>query len=304
MSRVVFWWSYGSTSTMATDIGIQKLLDAGDKREIVIACITLQDEHEDNHRVIAPQYSKYFKDKYGVGITYLTRNKFAGESGHGSVDEVFKKRKYMSGVRGASCTSFLKKYVRKKFQREGDCHVFGFHADEAHREGQVIDAEPEIDIWCPLIEDGLNKQDALTHVSKMGLEIPTMYQLGYNNNNCIGCVKADGAGYWNKIRVDFPEVFERRSAQEVYCGNIALVRMSSNVMAKKHTAYFIKMLEAQQNGEYTVKIDTKGRMRVPLRFLPPEAGDHKTEHTWDCGIFCELDDAKNKNIKEELMQEA
>ena len=36
---------------------------------------------------------------------------------------------------------------------------------------------------------------------------PLMYDLGYPNNNCIGCVKG-GMGYWNHIRKDFPEVFE------------------------------------------------------------------------------------------------
>ena len=40
-----------------------------------------------------------------------------------------------------------------------------------------------------------------------------MYDLGYNNNNCVGCVKG-GMGYWNKIRVDFPEVFESRARLE------------------------------------------------------------------------------------------
>ena len=34
-----------------------------------------------------------------------------------------------------------------------------------------------------------------------------MYKMGYNNNNCIGCVKG-GMGYWNKIRKDFPDVFD------------------------------------------------------------------------------------------------
>ena len=38
-------------------------------------------------------------------------------------------------------------------------------------------------------------------------------ELGYNNNNCVGCVKG-GMGYWNKIRVDFPEVFEKRAKLE------------------------------------------------------------------------------------------
>lgn len=40
-----------------------------------------------------------------------------------------------------------------------------------------------------------------------------MYDLGYQNNNCIGCVKG-GMGYWNKIRRDFPAVFASRSKLE------------------------------------------------------------------------------------------
>ena len=45
-----------------------------------------------------------------------------------------------------------------------------------------------------------------------------MYDLGYPNNNCIGCVKG-GMGYWNKIRVDFPEVFAQRAKQERAIGH-------------------------------------------------------------------------------------
>jgi hypothetical protein len=40
-----------------------------------------------------------------------------------------------------------------------------------------------------------------------------MYDLGYHNNNCVGCVKG-GKGYWNKIRIDFPEVFAARAKME------------------------------------------------------------------------------------------
>ena len=40
-----------------------------------------------------------------------------------------------------------------------------------------------------------------------------MYDLGYTNNNCIGCVKG-GMGYWNKIRKEFPEVFSSRAKLE------------------------------------------------------------------------------------------
>ena len=50
-------------------------------------------------------------------------------------------------------------------------------------------------------------------LARSGIELPQMYKMGYHNNNCIGCIKG-GMGYWNKIRVDFPEVFESRSKLE------------------------------------------------------------------------------------------
>lgn len=52
----------------------------------------------------------------------------------------------------------------------------------------------------------------------LGITRPYMYDLGYSNNNCIGCVKG-GMGYWNKIRVDFPEVFQRMSVLEREIGH-------------------------------------------------------------------------------------
>lgn len=45
-----------------------------------------------------------------------------------------------------------------------------------------------------------------------------MYDLGYRNNNCIGCVKGE-MGYWNKIRMDFPEVFDRMEKLEREIGH-------------------------------------------------------------------------------------
>ena len=59
----------------------------------------------------------------------------------------------------------------------------------------------------------LTKEDAHGLLEKLGIRRPAMYDLGYSNNNCIGCVKG-GMGYWNKIRKDFPEVFERRAKLE------------------------------------------------------------------------------------------
>jgi hypothetical protein len=56
---------------------------------------------------------------------------------------------------------------------------------------------------------------------KSGIALPEMYLFGYNNNNCIGCVKG-GAGYWNKIRRDFPEQFNRMAKLERAIGSTCI----------------------------------------------------------------------------------
>ena len=102
----------------------------------------------------------------------------------------------------------------------------------------------------PLIENNLSKEDAHGMAERLGLKRPVMYDMGYENNNCIGCVKG-GMGYWNKIRRDFPEVFARRARQEREIGHSCI----------------------------------KG---VFLDELLPDQGNMKQEVMEECGIFCEL----------------
>jgi hypothetical protein len=81
----------------------------------------------------------------------------------------------------------------------------------------IIDAMPDCEHLFPLVEAGLEKEAVHKILKASGLRRPAMYDLGYHNNNCLGCVKG-GIGYWNKIRVDFPEVFAARAALERKCG--------------------------------------------------------------------------------------
>lgn len=256
MSRVIFWWSHGSTSTAAVLKGIPMVREMYPDREIEIVCCMLEEEHEHNHKVILPQYDAFFRMNFGVGIKVLTNEKYKGESGFGSVNEVIRLTRYMSGPAGARCTKELKKQVRIDYQRHDDIHVFGFHSKEAHRVDQLMDNENELEIFTPLIDLGIDKQDAIDMLQSYGFEIPMMYQLGYNNNNCLGCVKASGAGYWNKIRIDFPEVFETRSRQEYLLGT-SLVSVSANKFAQNYPDVMIKMLEESMDPDIKYKISIK-----------------------------------------------
>jgi len=91
----------------------------------------------------------------------------------------------------------------------------------------------------------------LFYLEKQGIKRPTMYTLGYNNNNCIGCVKG-GMGYWNKIRTDFPGHFKKMADAERLVGNSCI----------------------------------RG---IFLDELDPEAGRKQKIVTPDCGNFCDIE---------------
>ena len=103
----------------------------------------------------------------------------------------------------------MKKEVRKQWEKENFDHhtyVWGYDVNEKNRADRLVKTMSDYDHEFPLIENGFTKEDCHALAKDLGLKRPYMYDLGYPNNNCIGCVKG-GMGYWNKIRVDFPDVF-------------------------------------------------------------------------------------------------
>lgn len=248
VQRIVCWFSCGAASAVATKLAIVE--NAGKLPLIVARCIVIE-EHDDNDR-FARDCEKWF----GVKITNLTNEEYGG-----SIYQVFKKRNYISGVHGAPCTRLLKKDVRLEFQRATDKHIFGYCAEEGDRWDDFLDAN-NIDASSPLIEHELEHKDCLALLVDAGIELPTMYKLGFKHNNCIGCCKATGQGYWNRIRIHFPNQFDR--------------------MAKESRRLKVKL----------IRIDNK---RAYLDEIVEGAGDYESEVEIQCGIFCEL--AKHKPLK-------
>ncbi|APC46243.1 phosphoadenosine phosphosulfate reductase [Pseudoalteromonas phage PHS3] len=270
--RIVCWFSCGAASAVATKLAIEENLKSESPKELIVASIFLKNEHPDSER-FKNECAKWF----GQPILDLKNEKYNAD-----VDTVIQKTRYMSGVRGARCTKELKKQVRLDWQKSDDIHVFGMTSEEESRIDNLIDSEPELELWAPLIDRGYTKPDCFKVLNDVGIELPEMYKLGYHNNNCIGCLKAAGAGYWNKIRVDFPDVFERRSKQEEMI-NVALVKISANKIRK----YWPEVFEQMKVDGYEPKIDVRNTMRIPLRYLPKDAGNHKDMDIGACGFFCE-----------------
>jgi len=236
MKRIVCWFSCGAASAVATKIAIAE--NAG-KLPLIIAYTEVIEEHPDNKRFLA-NCEKWF----GQEIIILGNDKYKR-----SIYETFK-TSAMNIKGSAPCTQRLKKQVRIKFEQPTDRQVFGYTAEEQTRLDRFIDANNDVDIWTPLIDKGLGKEDCLAMLKNANIDLPEMYRLGYHNNNCIGCVKG-GMGYWNKIKVDFPEHFDRMAKLERF--------KSQSVLKDRY-----------------------------LDELKPTDGNYPQEQNIECSIFCQL----------------
>lgn len=183
------------------------LLDYPDAQ---IVRIRIGTEHEDADRFAADCEDKLF----GKPLVTLTPP-------DGDHFNVIRRTRFIKGPHGARCSKELKQAVRLAYQRAGDLHVFGFDAGESDRAEDFRENNPGLWFKAPLIDAQLTKSDCKRVIERVGIELHTMYTLGYANANCVGCVKG-GMGYWNRIRKDFPETFDRMSQLESEIGHTIL----------------------------------------------------------------------------------
>lgn len=223
MRRVV-WFSCGAASAVAAKIAAGLYSDCD-----VVYCDTMATEHPDNAR--------FFDDVerwIGRPITRIRSERYA------TVDEVFEKRRYMSGVAGAICTTEMKKVPREAYQRPDDIHIFGYTYEEQDRAAQFEENNPSLFVSWLLIDRFLTKFECLRTLRAAGIALPAMYGLGFAHNNCLGCVKATSPGYWNRTRRLFPDVFERRAQQSRAIG-VRLARLNGERV-------FLDELPANEDG--------------------------------------------------------
>ena len=253
VADIICWWSAGVTSAVATKLAIAEF---GDRcRPIYFA---IDSAHSDNDR-----FKRQCEEWYGMEIEVARSNRFVDQF------DVIKRERYVNGPGGAKCTKELKKAVRFRIENNNDYshQVFGFEYSkkEINRALRFKQQYPDAKPIFPLIEKRMTKPEALHFLESADIERPAMYKLGYSNNNCIGCVKG-GAGYWNKIRIDFPDAFARMSELERDVGRSCI----------------------------------KGKF---LDELPPTAGRSVKEVLPDCGNFCEIEFADLEHPQLELMVE-
>ena len=104
----------------------------------------------------------------------------------------------------------------------------------------------------------MTKDDCGAYITRAGLTFPRVYAEGFPNANCIGCVKASSATYWNLVRQTRPEVFQHRAEQSR--------RLGAKLVWYKGKRMFLDELPT----------DAKGRSIKNMQI--------------ECGIFCEEND--------------
>ena len=246
---ITVWFSCGAASAVAA----KKTLELyGKDNRVRVVNNPVKEEHEDNQRFLLD-----VQDWLGVEIEYAINPKFKDCS----AETVWDDRRFMSGPIGAPCTLHLKKNARQYWEatNKSDHLVLGFTYDEKKRAERF--ARTERDTLIPvLVEEEITKQDCFDIIQAAGIQRPRIYDLGYPNANCIGCVKATSPTYWNLVRETFPEVFASRAEQSR--------RIGAKLVRHKGERIFLDALP----------LDAKGR---PLK-----------SYDFECGIFCIKDEEK------------
>ena len=232
--KKISWFSCGCSSFLATWL-VRDTLD-----EIIYTHV--ENQHPDSLRFLHD-----CEKLLGRNITILQSEYYR------DIYDVFRARHFITSPYGAPCTTEMKKKVRKRWETEHPdeyTYIWGFDCTERNRAERLLETMPEVKHEFPLIDNNLSKEDVHGYCDKLGLKRPVMYDLGYNNNNCVGCVKG-GMGYWNQIRVDFPDVFDKMAKLEREIGASCL----------------------------------KG---IYLDELAPDRGRHSKIIMPECDIFCEM----------------
>lgn len=239
---IAVWFSCGAASAVAAKKTIEKY---GAIATIRVLNNPVIEEHPDNQRFL-----KDVEKWIGVPIESVINAKYK----ECSAEEVWEDVGAMSFPKGAPCTRQLKIEARVKWEHlnKHDYHVLGFTFDEKRRYINFLNQRPNtIGI---LIDERITKGDCYQILNEAGLKIPEIYNLGYPNANCIGCVKATSPTYWNHVRKVHPEIFEKRA------------NLSRELGAK------------------LVRVNNK---RIFLDELSPDAkGRPMKDMDFECGIFC------------------
>lgn len=304
MGKNICWWSGGITSAVAC----KKAIEIFGKDNCEVIFIDTGNEHKDTYR-----FRTSCEDWYGIPIKTISCLKFLRDSPiyeyidvgkeYQDIVDVWYQHLSLNVATGAICSTILKRKVREAYQKKYPDYlhqVFGFEFEkkEMNRALNLKLNHPITRPVFPLLMFGINKEESINIVLESGIQVPEMYRLGFNNNNCFGydeeslggCVQG-GIGYWKKIQKEYPIKFEK----------MALVEHKLTSMKGEP----VTMLKDQSNAAKSIVKETgiKWKQFVFLKKHPeyPEVKclddmeGRPVENLMDCNGFCGIRDGEKKS---------
>lgn len=270
---IIAWWSGGVTSAVACKLCIDWF--GADCIDLVFIDAK-ENEDDDSYRFKAD-----CEQWYGKPIKVITNNKY------NSIEDVWRKFQTLNSATGAICSSELKREVREAYQKMTpySYSAFGFDLKETGRAKAMKMNHSDSRPIFPLIIELLSKKECVKIIESAGYRVPRMYQLGFHNNNCFktGCIQG-GIGYWQKMRDEYPEKFDKMAALE------------HELSAKKGQP--VTMLKDQSKGG--------GLMFLKHNPAFPDVKDisckshQKVEPLFECNGFCGTNDLNRNKTEEEI----
>ena len=188
--NVVSWWSGGITSAITCKLCID--LFGIDNVDFIF--IDTFNEDDDTYR-----FKKDCEEWYGKEIETITG---IGEK-YTCIQDVWRKHKSLNVAKGAICSAVLKRDVRLRWETNNTYNhqAFGFDFSEHGRASGIHKNYPKSKPIFPLLMYGYSKKDCGDILLGAGLQLPRMYGLKFQNNNCgkTLCVQG-GIGYWQMAR--------------------------------------------------------------------------------------------------------
>lgn len=279
---VIGWWSGGITSAVACKLAID-LYGLENMRFIMLD--TFNNEHPDTYR-----FQMDCEQWYGKEIEMIRNEKY------NSIQDVWYRFNSLNVAHGAICSSELKREVRKKFLRENNYshNIFGyeFTKREFNRALSMKLQYPETNPIFPLLLYGMDKEACINFVQEAGIEIPKPYREGYSNNNCYktGCVQG-GIGYWQKIRRDDPQKYDRMANVEHELTNLAGEPVTINKDQSK---------QAKKKPMEDRLVFLKRHPDYPDNKELSEMNGREPEPLIECNGFCGIDDLNENEVQTSL----
>lgn len=273
---IIAWWSGGAASAVTCKLCID--LFGKDRTRIVF--IDTRNEDDDTYRFL-----KDCERWYGIKIETIYSSKYE------NIKDVWMDYLSLNVATGAICSTWLKRRVREEWQKNNpfSFQAFGFDLDEPKRALGMSMNNPNVKPVYPLLLHGYRKDDCFKILKDAKIELPIAYKMGFHNNNCLktGCVQG-GIGYWQKMRDEYPDIFDAMANEE---------HLLTNLKGKPVTMLKDQSKEAKDSGNTLVFL--KPHPDYPkIKDISMMKG-HPVQPLVECNGYCGINDLSVRNPTEQ-----